>query len=170
MYQLQKQHTCINYRNNIHVSSFPKFNRHEYYTAVSYIIRLGNVRTFKIIWSSKENMVQFFRYQGQRSKNTYMYQLQKQHTCINYRNNIHVSTTEITYMYQLQKQHTCINYRNNIHVSTKCVEFHYPQTIFIFRYFTVYCVNIHRIYLCFVPFWKFAIFLYLVLSKFNRCI
>jgi hypothetical protein len=48
--------------------SFPKLNRHEYYTAVSYIIRLGNVRTFKIIWSSKENMVQFFRNQGQRSK------------------------------------------------------------------------------------------------------
>lgn len=51
--------------------SFPKFNRHEYYTAVSYIIRLGNVRTFKIIWSSKENMVQFFRNQGQRSKNIF---------------------------------------------------------------------------------------------------
>ena len=49
-------------------TSFPKFNRQEYYTAVSYIIRLGNVRTFKIIWSSKENMVQFFRNQGQRSK------------------------------------------------------------------------------------------------------
>jgi hypothetical protein len=48
-----------------------KFNRHEYYTAVSYIIRLGNVRTFKIIWSSKENMVQFFRNQGQRSKNIF---------------------------------------------------------------------------------------------------
>jgi hypothetical protein len=47
-------------------TSFPKFNRHEYYTAVSYIIRLGNVRIFKIIWSSKENMVQFFRNQGQR--------------------------------------------------------------------------------------------------------
>ena len=28
--------------------------------AVSYIIRFGSVRTFKIIWSSKENMVQFF--------------------------------------------------------------------------------------------------------------
>ena len=52
-------------------TSFPKFNRHEYYTAVSYIIRLGNVRTFKIIWSSKENMVQFFRNQGQRSKNIF---------------------------------------------------------------------------------------------------
>jgi hypothetical protein len=34
---------------------------------VSYIIRLGTARTFKIIWSSKENMVQFFRNQGQRS-------------------------------------------------------------------------------------------------------
>ena len=59
-------------------TSFPKFNRHEYYTAVSYIIRLGNVllskgnvRIFKIIWSSKENMVQFFRNQGQRSKNIF---------------------------------------------------------------------------------------------------
>ena len=52
-------------------TSFPKFNRHEYYTAVSYINRLGNVRTFKIIWSSKENMVQFFRNQGQRSKNIF---------------------------------------------------------------------------------------------------
>jgi hypothetical protein len=50
--------------------SFPKFNRHEYYTAVSYIIRLGNVRTFKIIWSSKEYMVQFFseiRVKGQKT-------------------------------------------------------------------------------------------------------
>ena len=52
-------------------TSFPKFNRHEYYMAVSYIIRLGNVRTFKIIWSSKVNMVQFFRNQGQRSKNIF---------------------------------------------------------------------------------------------------
>ena len=56
-------------------TSFPKFNRHEYYTAVSYIIRLGNVRTFKIIWSSKENMVQFFRNQGQRSNTFFCYQI-----------------------------------------------------------------------------------------------
>jgi hypothetical protein len=41
-------------------TSFLKFNRHEYYTAVSYIIRLSTTRTFKIIWSSKENMVQFY--------------------------------------------------------------------------------------------------------------
>ena len=46
----------------------------------------------------------------------------------------------------------------------------YPPNIVIFRYFTVYYVNIHRIYLYFVTFWKFAIFLYLVLSKFNRWI
>jgi hypothetical protein len=52
-------------------TSFTKFNRHEYYTAVSYIIRLGNVRIFKIIWSSKENMVQFFKNQGQRSKTVF---------------------------------------------------------------------------------------------------
>ena len=56
-------------------TSFPKFNRHEYYTAVSYFIRLGNFRTFKIIWSSKENMVQFFRNQGQRSKNIFQVEI-----------------------------------------------------------------------------------------------
>jgi hypothetical protein len=38
-----------------------------YRMMLSYIIQLGNVRTFKIIWSSKENMVQFFRNQDQRS-------------------------------------------------------------------------------------------------------
>jgi hypothetical protein len=40
-----------------------------------YIIRLGTARTFKIIWSSKENMVQFFRNQGQRSKTFFFYQI-----------------------------------------------------------------------------------------------
>ena len=34
----------------------------------------------------------------------------------------------------------------------------YPHNIVVFRYFTVYCVTIYRIYLYFVTVWKFAIF------------